>query len=765
MEAITTKSLVPVNEVASEALHAGSNLHVREGISLSATSVQTRAQFSRCVAWLERQRTLLPHVKTSLRLMAGDGQRDLAASDGVELGLTLAELEGNSWESTRRSLAKRLALASMYLPTPTLGDLTKNVPAMAALSVLQSLRVQEALKGSPAEPRELDLGRHQVLRDATDALGSRLYEFLRALVTRAETVPEFTEVTAALQKTVDARRAFLQSAPNLADCSELNGIPLTASNAEAHRIFVERIWPQCELLLQRDVDQTAQASLYKGTQAEAGDFSHVESAPLGRKIISAIKHSWERLKAWWRSSRRRQHQDPRVTFDAKANLPQDPSSACSTNKIDGGNSSCDVHDPGKRAEGLAQAEFSRAPASANHSTSRPAAHEVALRSRGHAQSKSVAVGVDPNGARLDSLPGKSGVGSALQSLGAKNSPAAVSGQTLGIQWLALSAAEQGRLRGKAEGALVELLDALVHPHLKRARESQDQVLGVGPVFMLAAGAADSVVPVALNPDLELYRVYAKAERLSIEHCKRLLSEQLRLWEERKQQVGYRAGTSLDGRTYLREQARGVPMYASEAYRQVTQASEHSHAFYFVIDLSYSTRGEAAKQIVRASVILNEVFESLPELKIGGLGFHHEILELRDLHEALSDTVRANVGGMIRQVEYGKATNLGWALSEGSKRLDQCDARFKTLVVITDALDQPSPKFSGPHYQPSGVLETIRTTTTQRVVVLGLGVDPQPFATNFPGIQPILCDDAAKLPEHFVQLVGDQLDFSLSEVAV
>ncbi len=243
-------------------------------------------------------------------------------------------------------------------------------------------------------------------------------------------------------------------------------------------------------------------------------------------------------------------------------------------------------------------------------------------------------------------------------------------------------------------------------------------------------------------------IAALRQRL-IRKLRSILNEKM----ESSWQSGYRRGPKLAQKRRVPEIARGIPAFATHAYRQKTALTEKDYSFGLLLDLSGSMRGAKIGQAQDAARLF---IECLSQLRIRNelWGFNSDLYGIKSFAQPVSNKVISRLEALSSAVsnQIARNTDTGWAVREISHRIRREKASQKYLIVVTDGIPEPSMEHSGPENDLDQNLKKI--AKEGRITVIGIGVGPGteevrkkfPISLNVP--------DVEQLPEKMAELLKD-----------
>ena len=186
-------------------------------------------------------------------------------------------------------------------------------------------------------------------------------------------------------------------------------------------------------------------------------------------------------------------------------------------------------------------------------------------------------------------------------------------------------------------------------------------------------------------------------------------------------AGRRSGSQIDVERRISEIAKGIPPTKTQAFERRDKPREKDYALQLLVDLSGSMRGDKIDETFKAVVLFAEVFHRL-SIRTEILGFNDRLYEYKQFHQRMSDEVRTGMGRMLREVCLPAArwNDDGWALTCASARLARQRAAEKFLIVLSDGAPEPSPGHRTQEYELARVVNSIRSSTDQKLIGFGIG---------------------------------------------
>gem|GEM_PF-825498 len=191
------------------------------------------------------------------------------------------------------------------------------------------------------------------------------------------------------------------------------------------------------------------------------------------------------------------------------------------------------------------------------------------------------------------------------------------------------------------------------------------------------------------------------------------------------------------------------------FETLARPETKDYAVTLLVDLSGSM-GDKIEETFKAVVLLTEVLNRLG-IKLEIIGFQDEIIPFLDFDKKINDSIRAQMGGMLREVSAsnpGGHNNNNWnddgpCLLEASARLAKQGAKEKFLIVLSDG--QPAGKHST-YNDLHQAVKQILTTTDQRLIAIGLGPGTEHVGTYYPFSAPNI--PVSRLAEKLAGLIRD-----------
>lgn len=244
----------------------------------------------------------------------------------------------------------------------------------------------------------------------------------------------------------------------------------------------------------------------------------------------------------------------------------------------------------------------------------------------------------------------------------------------------------------------------------------------------------------LNKDRSVYESSRREVLPVIDRLENDLREIFVRRRSNKWQSGFRVGKKIDLSKRMQEKAKGVSAVDSKAWEKREAPTEKDYAITLLIDLSGSMEGNKIKEAFKSTIILSEVLNRL-SVKVEILGFNDRLYEYQNYGQDISQDVRDNMGGMLKEVSNrngGRANynDDGWALKTASERLEKQNVREKILIVLSDGFPEPSSAHSGSRYELSNVVEGVIQNSNQKLIGLGILSDAvkKYYPDNLPNIK-------------------------------
>jgi cobalamin biosynthesis protein CobT len=198
----------------------------------------------------------------------------------------------------------------------------------------------------------------------------------------------------------------------------------------------------------------------------------------------------------------------------------------------------------------------------------------------------------------------------------------------------------------------------------------------------------------------------------------------------KWQTGFKSGKRIVIKRRMQEKALGISAFESRAWQKREIPQEKDYAISLLVDLTGSMQGQKIEETFRAIIVLAEVLNRL-SMSTEILGFNTELYEYQSFGQDMSREIRELMGGMLQEVEFGKITDLGWAVQQASGRLDRQKATEKFLLVLSDGKPYESSVHSGSQYELGRTVNQIMENTDQKLIGLGIGPDTNHVKQYFP----------------------------------
>ncbi len=147
------------------------------------------------------------------------------------------------------------------------------------------------------------------------------------------------------------------------------------------------------------------------------------------------------------------------------------------------------------------------------------------------------------------------------------------------------------------------------------------------------------------------------------------------------EAGFSSGFRVNIGRYM--QSRADPAYLDVMWEKRPTATERTHAFKLIVDVSGSMK-EASKdkESQRGAVFLAELLSRLV-VPVSIDAFNDSILELKDFDTPLAaSSARTHIGGLIRL--GGGGTLDATAIAKGYREIKELRAEHKYIIILTDA---------------------------------------------------------------------------------
>jgi len=179
---------------------------------------------------------------------------------------------------------------------------------------------------------------------------------------------------------------------------------------------------------------------------------------------------------------------------------------------------------------------------------------------------------------------------------------------------------------------------------------------------------------------------------------------------------------------------GAKAVDQRIFESLSRPETKDYAVTLLVDLSGSMQDKISETF-KAVVLLAEVLNRLG-VKIEIVGFQDEIIPFLDFDKKINDSIRAQMGGMLREVSASNPgghninsyNDDGPCLLEASARLAKQGAKEKFLIVLSDGQPAGSRSNERDLYR---AVKQILTTTDQRLIAIGLGPDTEHVGTYYP----------------------------------
>jgi cobalamin biosynthesis protein CobT len=260
----------------------------------------------------------------------------------------------------------------------------------------------------------------------------------------------------------------------------------------------------------------------------------------------------------------------------------------------------------------------------------------------------------------------------------------------------------------------------------------------------------------LGDDKDVYHGYRKQVLGVIDTLERDLR---RLFQERrasKLEEGKRFGPDMDLDHRISECASGVAAAETRSFARRTRPMERDYAISILVDLSGSMRYQnRMSETFKATVALSEVLNRLG-INFEVLGFNDSIHEYKPFHKRMGPDVREKMATMPDEIDSDRAryNDDGWALSAANERLgkEKNDNRF--LIVLSDGRPEPSNAHAVPQFELKKVIREIRARGNTILIGLGIGGDTGHVSSYYPNsVANIVAEELpAKLAEILEQAI-------------
>lgn len=257
----------------------------------------------------------------------------------------------------------------------------------------------------------------------------------------------------------------------------------------------------------------------------------------------------------------------------------------------------------------------------------------------------------------------------------------------------------------------------------------------------------------LHRDLTAYDEAAIKNRRHIKALSTAIKTEFRQRLRQRSMSGYSSGSRIHIGHRMQEIANGVPAGLSRAWIRTNELDELDYSFTLLADLSDSMKGEKVKRVFNASTI---VTESLEDCKLPNevLGFNSSLYELKTFSDKLDHITKEKIGSMVHSA--GSCTDLGWAIDEASKRLQEQGSKNQVLVVLTDGEPSTSKGHDGEFYLVPNVLQRVRERG-QIVIAIGLNIDRATMCKHFNSV-PVIADVS---PEQLTQVFAEVVEHAIT----
>ncbi len=231
--------------------------------------------------------------------------------------------------------------------------------------------------------------------------------------------------------------------------------------------------------------------------------------------------------------------------------------------------------------------------------------------------------------------------------------------------------------------------------------------------------------------------------------------------ERRWETGKKSGPTINIQHRIGEIAQGIPAIDSRAWQRREKPAEKDYAISLLVDLSGSMQGENINETFKAVIALAEVLNRL-SIKTEILGFNDRIYEYQRFDEQMSNQIRENMGGMLKEVhdsgggdQKARWNDDGWALTQASDRLAHQKEAEKFLIVLSDGEPIESPIHPRKQYELSSMVAQIIKNTRQKLIGLGIGPNTEHVRSYYPNS--LVSSDVSEMAENLAALIKEAIE--------
>lgn len=202
--------------------------------------------------------------------------------------------------------------------------------------------------------------------------------------------------------------------------------------------------------------------------------------------------------------------------------------------------------------------------------------------------------------------------------------------------------------------------------------------------------------------------------------------------QHRYKAGFNTGRRINISKRMQEKAQGISAVESRSWERRELPSEKDYAISLLVDLSGSMNGAKINETFKAVVVLAEVLNRLG-INMEILGFNEVLHEFKPFGRRIEKSQQESLGEMLDEVRSYHASwnDDGWAIQQASERLDRQRQSEKFLIVLSDGEPAPSAIHGGAEYDLKTVVQTITSSTHQKILGLGIGPNTEHVARYYP----------------------------------
>ncbi|KKS37305.1 MAG: hypothetical protein UV01_C0011G0010 [Parcubacteria group bacterium GW2011_GWA2_42_14] len=194
---------------------------------------------------------------------------------------------------------------------------------------------------------------------------------------------------------------------------------------------------------------------------------------------------------------------------------------------------------------------------------------------------------------------------------------------------------------------------------------------------------------------------------------------------------------------------GAKALDSKIFESYSRHEKKDYVFFILNDMSNSMgNGGKIENDFKAKILLSEVLNRLG-VKFAVAGFNDDFFQFKNSGEDLNDKIREKMNGMKMVEGY---TDTGRALVTASRDLEKEFAKEKFLLVLTDGMPMTLEK-DAPSETHRAVADILKKTS-QKLIGIGLGPKTEFVREYFPAS--IVEEDVRNLPETLSALLEDMI---------